>query len=290
MCIPFRNEGCPGGFKELGSSAPGCFCSCVFLQSIHFTVVNDRKRCDLFIDGMDLVKSFVPGRLDLSDLLKAFFLDLGPFLRALRRAKAIATGVQVALFMARALKRSVREHPRALVLDVLCHTTRARDILVGMLEAAGYSSRGSSLCCHDLGEWAQIPREKRVCMVQGNLSERAVHIVELCRSPVETVLSRSYGSMPGSYITGGARAVSLFPQLTFVDRRCWVPGSFSQQARGLVQRKYREWAIVPPGVNAGLEVDGAVRSVSDSLSWTMEFCPETGEQLPSSSDAGTESE
>ena len=33
-------------------------------------------------------------------------------------------------------------------------------------------------------------------MVQGNLSERAVHIVELCRSPVETVLSRSYGSMP----------------------------------------------------------------------------------------------
>ena len=81
MCIPpFRNEGCPGGFKELGSSAPGCFCSCVFLQSIHFTVVNDRKRCDLFIDGMDLVKSFVPGRLDLSDLLKAFFLDLGPFL------------------------------------------------------------------------------------------------------------------------------------------------------------------------------------------------------------------
>lgn len=47
-------------------------------------------------------------------------------------------------------------------------------------------------------------------MVQGNLSERAVHIVELCRSPVETVLSRSYGSMPGSYITGGARAVSLF--------------------------------------------------------------------------------
>ena len=91
---------------------------------------------------MDLVKSFVPGRLDLSDLLKAFFLDLGPFLRALRRAKAIATGVQVALFMAGALKRSVREHPRALVLDVLCHTARARDILVGMLEAAGYYSRG----------------------------------------------------------------------------------------------------------------------------------------------------
>ena len=69
-----------------------------------------------------------------------------------------------------------------------------------------------------------------------------------------------------------------------------MPGSFSQQARGLVQRKYREWAIVPPGVNAGLEVDGVVRSVSDSLSWSMEFCPETGEQLPSSSDAGTESE
>lgn len=93
MCIPLRNEGCLGGFKELGLPVPGCFCSCVFLQRIYFTVVNDGKRSDLLIDGMDLGKSFVPGRLDLSDLLKAFFLDLGLFLRALRRAKAIATGV-----------------------------------------------------------------------------------------------------------------------------------------------------------------------------------------------------
>lgn len=69
-----------------------------------------------------------------------------------------------------------------------------------------------------------------------------------------------------------------------------MPGSFSQKARGLVQHKYREWAIVPPGVNAGVEVDGVVRSVSDFLSWSMEFCPETGELLPSSSDGRTESE
>lgn len=231
---------------------------------------------------MDVGTSSASGQLNLSAFLKTFRLDLGQFLRALRRAKAIATGVQVALFMAGAFEQSGREHPRALVLDVLCHTARSREILVEMLEAAGYRSRGESSCCHDLGEWAQIPRAKRVCMAQGSLSQWAVHVIELCRSPVETVLSRSYGSMPGSYITGGAQAVSLFPQLTLVDRRCWVPGSFSQQSRDLVKRKYREWAIVPPGVHAGREVGVFARSVSDSLTWNAHFCPETGGLVSSS--------
>ena len=77
--------------------------------------MNGRRHSGLILEGMDVRASFVSGQVDLSQFFRAFLLDLGPFLRALRRARAIATGVQVALFMGGELRRSVSEHPRALV-------------------------------------------------------------------------------------------------------------------------------------------------------------------------------
>lgn len=224
---------------------------------------------------MDLRQSFVSGGADLTEFFQAFGLSLGPFLRVVRRARAIVTGVQVVLFLSGHWQLERERNPRALVMEVLCHTPGAAKALRAMLEQSRYSEYSD--CRHNLGEWKRIAVEKRTCMVQGKLVQRVVHVIELPRSPVQTVLSRTYGSMAGTYITGGAKAASLFPHLTFVKRRCWLPHEvYSDKDRACVEDKYRGWKPLPPGLDVPEEISRPGRSIDDCLSWTLSFDPERG--------------
>lgn len=220
---------------------------------------------------MSLRDSFVAGEADLADFVRAFKLDLGSFFRVLRETRSIATGVQVILFMSGRWRREQREKPKALVLDVLCHTSRSRAVLQRFLERAGYAVCETS-CCHNLGEWRGIPSDKRTCMVQGSFMRRVVHLIELARPVVQTVLSRVYGSMAGTYITGGGRAVSLFPHLTFVEQRCWVPARYDERTRSMVAAKYSGWrGPARSGDDPPEEVSALGRTVTDATCWSLSF-------------------
>ncbi|KJZ70039.1 hypothetical protein HIM_10567 [Hirsutella minnesotensis 3608] len=189
---------------------------------------------------------FISGKTDLAVFLEAFHLDLASFLGTLRKAKAVVTGVQVILFM------------------------------------AGRWRRERELNASPLGEWKGIPRQKQTCMVKGRFMQRAVHLIELPRPAVQTALSRVYGSMAGTYITGAGKAVSLFPQLTFAERRCWVPKRYSDKARSSVAAKYRGWNLLQPGERAGKETSECPRKVADSLCWILSFDTDRGILLPES--------
>lgn len=227
---------------------------------------------------MSLRDSFVSGGASLADFFRAFHLDVGPSLRLLRKTHAVATGVQVALFMSGRWKQEQERNPKAFILDVLCYTPKARGDLQRLLARAGYSVCETA-CCHNLGEWKHIPSSKRTCMVQGPFMQRVVHLIELPRPVVQTALSRVYGSMAGTYLTGGGRAVSLFPQITFVERRVWVPERYSEKARSAVEGKYTGWKAIRAGRDAGEEISSSARTVSDDFVWSMAFHPDTGALL-----------
>ena len=215
------------------------------------------------------------GKTDLAGVLDRFHLNVGSFLRVLRSTRSIVTGVQVALLMASHLLGEQRGVPGALTLEVLCHGREARLALQAMLEMAGYRMTHQR-CCHNVGEWLRVPEAKRDCMVQGELMQRAVHIIELPRPPLATVLGRTYGSMAGNYITGGGKAVSLFPHLTFVDREVWLPACESGKVRMLVQHRYPGWRLRRPGEPSVEEVASPRRVAPDSMTRSLMYDRQTG--------------
>lgn len=226
---------------------------------------------------MQEAEGLVLGKLDLREFFWLFRLDLGPFLSVLRRTRSIVTGVLVVLFMDAQWSGDPAGHAGCRVLEVLCRGSEARMAVQAMLEGAGYYAYSGS-CRHNMGEWTRVPRDKRTCMVMGRFMQRVVHVVELPRSPVETVLGRTYGSMAGTYITGGAKAVSLFPSLTFAERKAWLPARCSGKLCKLVQARYPGWNVTQEG-EPGEEVASMHRSVLDSLTRVVQYDPETGELL-----------
>ncbi|RMJ15084.1 hypothetical protein CDV36_005215 [Fusarium kuroshium] len=91
-------------------------------------------------------------------------------------------------------------------------------------------------------------------MTRGQFKQRALHLVQLPRGPVETALSRAYGSAIGTYLTGGGRLVSLFPSLTLVYRQCWLPLRFISRARAFVAFKYIPWELIEWNENVEVEI------------------------------------
>jgi|AZIC01.1.fsa_nt_gi hypothetical protein len=195
---------------------------------------------------------------------------------SLRRARAIVTGAPVALFMAGLWRRDGRSQPGAMVLDVLCHTFEAREVLRRMLEQSGYRV-SKAMCRHNLGEWRATPQPKRVCLVRGSMMQRVVHLIELPRPVVETVVSRAYGSMAGVYLTGGGKAVSLFPHISLVERRLWLPKTYTKRERAQVAAKYPGWNLTSEedGVPLG-DVKARKRSPGDGRTRWSYFNPATG--------------
>lgn len=219
---------------------------------------------------MDLRTVFARGGADLGDFLGVFALDVESFLAVLRKQKAIATGVDVVAFVAGIWKRRREQRPGAVVIDILCYGGRQARAVRRYLETAGY--RGDKLTCrHHLGEWNGFPSSKLTCMVRGQLGQRVVHVVELPASPVQTVLSRTYGSMVGTYLTGGGRAVCLFPALTLVQFCCWIPERMARGVEGRLSVKYSGWRVVRSGQEHLREVDASMRTLDDSMVFYLEF-------------------
>lgn len=230
---------------------------------------------------MALRDAFTVGGANLHDFLTEFRMDVGPFLAALREAGAIVTGLPVIVFAAGLWSRRYEVSPGAHVLDVLYTRSEARSYLLRVWEGAGYV-RVPTRCCHLWGEWKGFPRDKIVCLSRGRWMQRAVHLIELPRGPVETVLSRVYGCMPGTYLTGGGRLVCLFPGLILEKKRCWVPAQFEYDARAHIQFKYRPWRILEDEEleDSMTEVSAVGRTVSDAFTWSISFDINDGTLLP----------
>lgn len=213
---------------------------------------------------------FLSSGLGLADFFNRFVLDVGSFLPAVRKANGVVSGPEVVAFMAGGWNKSLRENPRALVLDVLCYGPQARSVLERVLARSGYHV--SRRCRHHLGEWTRLSADRVTCLVRGTLCTRVVHLVELCRPVVETLLSRVYGTMAGNYITGSGRMVSLFPHLTFHERRFWSSPSCTRREGVSVARKYPAWRRFS-GSDEPPEVGAAYRSTTDRFCWGVQFGP-----------------
>jgi len=229
---------------------------------------------------MDIDVPFLTGGFDLARFLEFFHLDCSSFLLSLRHQKAVATGADLVLFMAGAFGESLTERPRALILDVLCYGTETKSALVHMLGQAAYR-QSEFKCFHTLGEWSVLPADKVTCMVRGQLSQRVVHLLELPRPPEEVVLSRTYGSMAGNYVTGSGHMISLFPCLTFARHRCWLPSRVTKRFVALLERKYLGWSKGGPDEDDVDEISALVRKPGDPYCWTVAF-KDNGEVIKSS--------
>lgn len=217
---------------------------------------------------------------NLNDFLKSFHLEVALFLSALRASKAIATGVSLVYFMAGCWKQLTSgDAQKALVMDILCSDLKSAGALQLFLQDASFIRDDNSRCCHHWGEWHSLPMTKRFCMSKGSFRQRAVHIIVLRRSPIQTILSRVYGSMPGVYLNGGGHLVSLFPYLTFVEKKCWLPCRYVGKDRSLVATKYHGWKMVRGAEGTGKEIGGLIRRVNDNLCWKLIFDREDGRFL-----------
>lgn len=219
---------------------------------------------------MDLYTVFARGGADLLEFVSLFAVDLGSFLALLRKQRAIATGVDIVAFVAGAWRKRRELRPGGVEMDVLCCGSSEAGAIRRFLEAAGYREE-RRMCRHHLGEWAGLPPSKVACMVRGKLGQRVMHVIELPRSPVQTVLSRSYGSMVGTYLTGGGSAVCLFPALTLVQGCCWVPERMSRSVEGRLMAKYPGWRVVRSGQEYLREVDSLTRTLDDRMVFRLEF-------------------
>lgn len=223
--------------------------------------------------------AFVLGGASLDDFIKEFRQDVDSFLASLRSAQAVTTGKPVLLFAAGLWNRRYQVSPGALVLDILYTKTESREGLQHFWERAGYKRWRTATCHHPMGEWKGFPRDRVICMSRGHFVQRAVHLVQVPRGAVETVLSRVFGSASGTYLTGGGRLVCLFPLSVLEQRRCWVPARFTHEARAQVTFKYRPWRVVE-GSEATLDVTAVGRTVSDSITWSVHFDAHDGSLLP----------
>ncbi|KAK4117958.1 hypothetical protein N657DRAFT_490264 [Parathielavia appendiculata] len=214
-----------------------------------------------------------PVGIDVRRFIESFGLDYRRLLAALAGSRALVTGREFLLLMAGLRDPRLPLRPGAIILDVLCYSRAARSTLELFFRQAGYAV-SRYRCRHNLGEWSSLPAGKVVCLVRGQLSQRVVHLLELKRPPTEVVLSRTYGSMAGTYLTGTGSVVSLFPHLTFVQRRCWIPHHMSRSVRAKIRDKYQEWSFGErrSGIDSRLDEVGAeFRSPTDSTSWTISF-------------------
>lgn len=221
---------------------------------------------------MNLSLFLDPSSIDIQGFFTTFGLKFQSVVRTLEQAKAIVTGSDFLTCMAGRWEESIRVRPRAIILDVLYYDSSAEAILRRMLSQAGYRV-SSSACRHNLGEWSSVPSSKVTCMVRGSLSQRVVHLIRLPRPAVEVVLSRVYGTMPGTYLDGSGTVVSLFPHITFVERRCWVPKIKCLDTRVKLARKYVGWLCGTSDVGDGEvdEVGVGYRSVRDRYTWRVGF-------------------
>lgn len=211
---------------------------------------------------------------DLASFYRTYGLEFGPWLRVLRETSSLATGVAVVRFMSGEWSPVWQAGDGERMLEVLCHGRQAVQALCAFLELAGYCLKDR--CRHNVGEWQCVPRDKRCCLVRGRWGACVVHLVELPRSSVETVVSRAYGSMVGTYTTGGGVVVSLFPHLTLTERKVWVPALLHGRVMAPVLRqRYRSWTLLEPGEDGGPTV-GSDRTVMDPFSRRLCFDPERG--------------
>lgn len=228
----------------------------------------------------ELGGAFFQDGSDLDKFLKEFQLDVAVFLSTLRTAKAIASGVPLVHFMAGGWKQHLSSDTRkALVLDILCEGPKSAAAIRAFLEGASYERDDKGSCCHHWGEWHSCPWDKRFCMSKGAFKQLAVHIIVLRQSPILTVVSRVYGSMVGVYLNGRGSVVSLFPSLTFLERKCWIPRWYEGKNRSLVATKYYGWKMMKDADSTGKEIAGLNRRVNDTLCWKLSFDPKDGSFL-----------
>lgn len=189
------------------------------------------------------------------------------FMDCVQQRAALVTGVELLTFVSTDWAQSLREFPRAVTLDVLCRA-EAAGALVERLEDEGYT-RGGDPCGHVLGEWSTLPEGSVQCLTQGEMGQRVVHVVSLKVKAEQAVLSRVYGSMCGTYLTGAGRVVSLFPRLTFGSRRWWIPSDMPGRIRGEMSRKYAGWREAE--AEDVWEVEAPFRTARDKFCWRMTF-------------------
>ncbi|KAL6689748.1 hypothetical protein J3F84DRAFT_391351 [Trichoderma pleuroticola] len=231
---------------------------------------------------MDLRKQFLQDGSNLSTLLDTFHLDVGIFLTLLRKLRAVASGMPLVFFMGGLWKKQSKESCSRLVLDILCcessNSTALADVRAMLVDEFYYSGHAGA-CTHHWGEWNLVPPSKRLCFIRETDKLRVIHVVLLPRSPVETIVSRSYGHV-GVYLTGGGQLVSLFPRLTFLEKKYWLPSQYTGKLRALVASKYYGLKMIRNGESSGEEVGATNRTVLDSLCWRLLFNRETGVLLP----------
>lgn len=213
---------------------------------------------------MDARQAIISSGADLKVFLEAFHLDVKSFLLVLRKTRSIVTGRQVICFLSGLWHHHQEVLPGGIVLDILYSSSESKIVLECILGRAGYSVDHVA-CPHNLGEWKGLPSLKIIYLAKGQLMQQVVYLIELRRSVVETVLSRVYGSIAGTYITEGGRAVSLFPILTLADKKYWLPERYSKQLRNLVASKYISWILLAPVEGAGTEVSGRRRTLCDNI-------------------------
>lgn len=216
--------------------------------------------------------------VNLLFFLGKFGLGEQSFLKTLQTFKAVATGVDLILMLTGRWGTLYGENPRSLHLVVLCSGAMAREGLRERFVKQERYRRSVSACRHELMEWAAVPKDKVDCFVQGELSQRVIHVVELPRSPIEVVLSRTYGSMAGTYLKGNGVIVSLFPRSTFEQRVCWFPSVQSVARKQKVQRLYPGWHCDAGSDSSVIkqEVGASFRNAGDPYCWVIEFAADGG--------------
>ncbi|KAH6708514.1 hypothetical protein EV126DRAFT_409190 [Verticillium dahliae] len=205
--------------------------------------------------------------LNLREFFSKYAFEYLVVLEALKLAGAVVSGPEVVMFATGRWSDSLRERPRALVLDILYCGEKPRRLLEMLMSQSGYKMNHYS-CRHELGEWSNCAKDHVRCFVRGDLAQRVVHLVEVRAPPLEVILSRVYGSAVGTYITGSMRLVSLFPTITFKEKRIWMPTRTSKVELLKVERKYVELKRWSSGSNS--EVMGS-RRLSDKRTWRVTF-------------------
>lgn len=221
---------------------------------------------------MDFTEAFLAGQTDLESFLSKFCLDRVALLSVLAKTHSVLTGSDFVLFLAGKWLEMLRERPHAPVLEILFSGDSARQALEKFLVSSGYRTNPHR-CCHQLGEWFRFHPGVVICYVRGELSMRVVHLVGLRCAVQQTLLSRVYGSMVGNYLTGAGQAVSLFPHLTFAEKRYWVSSTVKESLDVQLRRKYPGWTRVEELGGAEAELGGAARLPTDSFAWSLKFGP-----------------
>ncbi|KAI0151829.1 hypothetical protein GGR57DRAFT_470494 [Xylariaceae sp. FL1272] len=201
------------------------------------------------------------------------------FFALLETEKSVVTGADFIHLLCVGWQRWGTDRRGSLVLDILCPSRKSQEVIFQAMRRMGYRSN-TWRCSHALGEWAGLPTETVRCLLSGDCGEKVIHIISLERAVEEVLLSRVYGSMVGTYVTGQRRIVCLFPHLTFSRRFCWIPQRIPNTMVSQFIRKYVGWNVTRYG---GKEVEASFRSGRDRYCWMLLFSKEgrvVGGQVP----------